>query len=463
MTDEQWLKAIKKYDSEERKHRWENPEKGGAWQLAGMLQEFVKKEPERFARLSLRFPSDTNPVYMERTLGGLKETNGLTELKLEACRKAYSECRDDCGKAIADLLGSIKDQLPDDAVQILNWLATEHPDPEKELWNEEASGGTLYYRGDIFEHGINTTRGRAAEAIRDLILRDSSYIERFRPTVERLVNDKSLAVRACASSILLATISQDSEFALGQFLRLVELQDGQTNDDRLLATPYVERFINYSLYKQFGRLRPVIERMVRSSLPEVNETGARLGSIAVLLQNDNAEALVEEALHGKSSHRLGVAQVASANIGKTEHRQWSEQKLLLFFDDADNKVRQEAAMCFRHLEGQPLESYENLIVNFCHSAAYQKDSFPLLHVLERSSYRLPGITCVVCQKFLERFSNEARDISTSRAADVPIVIKLILRTYHQHDEWSSKCLDLIDRTCLEMVYDIKNNLDEYER
>ena len=394
MTAGQWLGAIKKYDSEERPN-WETPGKGGAWQLAGMLQEFVKKEPERFARMSLRFPSDTNPVYMERTLGGLKETNGLTELKLEACRKAYSECRDDCGKAIADLLGSIKDQLPDDAVQILDWLATEHPDPEKELWNEEASGGTFYYRGDIFEHGINTTRGRAAEAIRDLILRDSSYIERFHSTVERLVNDKSLAVRACACSILLATISQDSEFALGQFLRLVELQDGQTNDDRLLATPYVERFINYGLYKQFGRLRPVIERMVRSSFPEVNEAGARLGSIAVLLQNDNAEALVEEALHGKSSHRLGVAKVASANIGETKHRQWSEQKLLLFFDDADNQVRQEAAMCFRHLEGQSLESYENLIVNFCHSAAYQKDSFSLLHVLEQSSYRLPGITCVV--------------------------------------------------------------------
>ena len=50
MTDEQWLGAIKKYDSEERPN-WENPGKGGAWQLAGMLQEFVKEEPERFARL----------------------------------------------------------------------------------------------------------------------------------------------------------------------------------------------------------------------------------------------------------------------------------------------------------------------------------------------------------------------------------------------------------------------------
>ena len=465
MTDEQWLKAIKEYDSEHSKHFWKNPEKGGALQLARMLQEFVEQEPERFSRLSLRFPLGTHPFYIEHTLNALAKTNVCLELKLKVCSKAYGEYRDDCGSALADVLGSIEEPLPDDAVQMLDWLATEHPDPENELWNEEASGGTPYYGGDILEHGINTTRGRAAEAIRDLILRDSSYIERFRPTVERLVNDKSLAVRACASSTLLAIINQDSEFAVGQFLRLVEPRDSQTINDRLLATPYVERFINYGLYERFEHLRPVVERMLRASLPEINEAGARLGSIAVLLHNDNAEAFVEEALRGNPSHRLGVAQVASANIGKTGHRQWSEQKLLLLFDDSDSKVRQEASTCFRNLEGQPLKSYENLIVKFCDSAAYWEDSFSLLHVLEQSSYMLPGITCVVCQKFLERFSDEARDIRTSRAANVFSVIKLILRTYHQHqhDEWSSKCLDLIDRMCLERTYDIKNNLDEYER
>ena len=464
MTDEQWLGAIKKYDSEERPN-WENPGKGGAWQLAEMLQEFVKEEPERFARLSLRFPSDTNPVYMERTLGGLKETNGLTELKLEACRKAYSECRDDCGKAIADLLGSIKDQLPDDTVQILDWLATEHPDPEKELWNEEAAGGTPYYRGDILEHGINTTRGRAAEAIRNLSLRDSSHIERFRSTIERLVNDKSLAVRACASSILLAIFNHDPEFAIEEFLRLVEPRDSQTSNDRLLTTPYVERFIIFGLHAQFEHFRPVVERMLRSSLPDVNEAGARLASLAVLYNHEETENLVEEAYCGEPSQRLGVAQVASENIGVAACRPWSEQQLLRLFNDGDSKVRHEAAQCFRSLGEYPLESYENLINEFCDSAAYEDNSFPILSALEKSSHRLPGITGTVCQKFLERFSDEARDIRTNRAANVPTVTKLILRTYHQHqlEDWASKCLDLIDGMCLERTYDIRGNLDEYER
>ena len=465
MTDEQWLRAIQEYDSEEGKYRWEHPEQGGALQLARTLEKLVQQEPERFAHLSLRFPSGTHPHYIGHTLMGLKETGVSAELKLKVCRKAYGKYRDACGKELADMLGSIEEPLPDDAVRMLDWLATEHPDPEQEIWNEQVTGGTAFYSGDILGHGINTTRGRAAEAIRNLIQRNVSYVQRFRSTVERLANDSSAAVRACAGSTLLAIVSSEPEFALGQFLRLVEPRGDQISDERLLTTHYVEHFINYGLYRHFGHLRPVVERMLRSNLCETSEAGSRLASIAALLGHDDAEALVEEALHGDPSQRLGVAQVASANIDKAEHRQWCEQTLLLFFDDDDLKVRQEAAMCFRYLESQSLESHERLINRFCDSAAYQEDSFSLLHALEQSPYRLPGITLIACKKFLERFGEEARDIRTHRVVDGATMAKLILRTYHQHqrDEWAAKCLDLIDRMCLERSYDVHKSLDEYER
>ena len=46
---------------------------GGARQLAPVLERSSQgEEPERFARLGLRFPVDGNPVYLERTLAGLK-------------------------------------------------------------------------------------------------------------------------------------------------------------------------------------------------------------------------------------------------------------------------------------------------------------------------------------------------------------------------------------------------------
>lgn len=160
-----------------------------------------------------------------------------------------------------------------------------------------------------------------------------------------------------------------------------------------------------------------------------------------------------------------MAQVASSNLADAECRAWCEKGLLVLFNDDAHEVRREAASSFLRLKSEPLESYENLITAFCASLAFQADSFSILHVLEDSLRRLPGITCVVCEKFLARFSDEAKDSRTHRAGDVRTVAKLIFRTYHQHqqDEWARRCLDLIDRMCLESIHDVKSELDEFER
>lgn len=458
MTDKQWLKAIAKYHSEEGLYRWDDPEKGGARELAGMLREYVRDEPERFAHLSLQFPLGTNSVYIERTLEGLKGAPVSTDLKLAVCRKAYSESREDCGMAIADLLGSIEEPLPDDAVQMLDWLATEHLDPDKELWNVEAASGQPYYGGDILTHGINTTRGRAAEAIRSLIFTDADYVRRFRATLDRVVTDRSISVRSCVASTLLAVARHNEPLAIGLFKSLA------STDERLLATQYADRFIYHCLRRNYAEMRPYIERLLRSTTDRANNAGARLASLAVLC-NHTAADLVQEAMRGNASQRQGVATVAAHNISQAECREWCEKHLLSLFNDEDSKVRREAASCFRQLEKESLELYEALITAFCDSAAYKEDSFPILHVLEESPRRLPGITCIVCEKFLDRFSDEAKDIRTSRAGDVHMVAKLIFRTYHQHqrDDWAPRCLDLIDGMCLEGIHDAKSELDEYER
>ena len=71
MTDEQWLRAIAKYNAEETMHDFEHPERGDAWELANMLHDFVKEQPERFARLALRFPDDSEPSYLMNVICGL--------------------------------------------------------------------------------------------------------------------------------------------------------------------------------------------------------------------------------------------------------------------------------------------------------------------------------------------------------------------------------------------------------
>ena len=236
-------------------------------------------------------------------------------------------------------------------------------------------------------------------------------------------------------------------------------------EDRLLATRDVYEFVRYGLQDSIAELRPVLERMLRSSEPEVCKAGARLASFAFLM-NQRAADLVDEALHDSASHRLGVAQIASANIAIPKCRRWSEETLAVLFNDGDAGVRGEAASCFRQLKHDVLDAYGDLIAAFCDSRAFHEGSSRwLLRTLEESLGRLPGTTCLVCEKYLERFADEARDIRTHRAGDTFTLAKLVFRTYqqHQNDEWTRRSLNLIDHLCLEGIGDAGSHLDQFER
>ena len=121
--------------------------------------------------------------------------------------------------------------------------------------------------------------------------------------------------------------------------------------------------------------------------------------------------------------------------------------------------------CFLQLRSETLDTYGDLIATFRNSRAFREDSFPILHTLEESPGRLPGMTCEICENFLDRFADEARDIQTRRALDVHAAAKLIFRTYQQHqkDEWTSRSLDLIDRLCLERIPDARGGFEQFER
>ena len=457
MTDGQWLSAIAKYRSELPSYS-SGEVKGGASQLAQSLGSRVSEEPERFARLSLRFPSDTNPSYLVHVLTALRDTSVDTDLKLQVCNKAFEEEPGPCGQALTDLLGSIEEQLPDAALEMLHWLATEHDDPSREYWKEDAPRSGRYHRGNINGYGINTTRGRAAIAIRDLILRDATYIERLRPTLVRMVRDPSPAVLSCVAGTLRALAYHQPALGIQLF------QEMDFSEERLLATRDVRAFIREGLRNRFSDLRPVLERMLRSSDPKVCEAGAKLVCFAFLSDQDAGD-LVNEALHGRPCQRLGVAQVAAANVAVPECRGWSEEALHQLFDDEDAKVRNAAASCFREIKDGDLDAYEGLIEAFCNSRAFHEESFGILQLMETTLGRLPGITCLVCEKFLDRFADEARDIRTRRAVDAPTLVKLAFRTYQQHpnDVWTPRALALIDRLCLEGIGDAGQQLEQFER
>ncbi len=469
MSDEQWLGAIARH-----LHRAPAPAsrdelKGGEWELAGHLEARAAEDPDRFARLALKLPPNAHPVYLDRTLAALKTAAAPPAVKLQVCQKAFAESRGACGRSIADVLGSIRESLPNDAVRMLHWLATEHEDPATTAWQEE-------------EVGIDTARGSAAEAIRGLIAEDAAYISRFRVTLDRLIRDPSASVRACAAAAIRAVADRDPALGMTLFNRL------DLSEDRLLASSQVYGFLRDSLRDRFTDVRPVVERMLQSSAAEVCEAGARLASLGALEhagavkpaggatqpavaamsaepEHRSAADLAAAAARGGPAHRLGVAHVAAANLAIPEYRRWSATTLTALFDDDDDAVRRRAATCFRHVQDEPLDTYGDLIEAFSASKAFGDDPASILDTLEASREPLPGAACTVCEKFLDRFADEARDARNDRHADALTVAALVFRACRQHedDEWAKRALDLVDRLCLLQIGDARSALEQLER
>lgn len=433
--------------------------KGGAHELSGVLERRTKEEPERFAKLALRFPNDAHRYYFDAVLRGIAEAGVSTQTLLEVCRRCHELPERPSGRWICGAVEKAAERtLPEELLEIVAWYGTEDPDPDQELWRTDAGSGQPYYGGDILTSGINSTRGRAAETIAALIFRDAKRTLNFSQALEKMVEDTSIAVRACVASALTAVLNYDRGLAVELFERLCD------TEDVLLGTREVENFIFYAVQTHFDALKLILERMLASGEVNVATAGARQACVASLVV-EGARPLAERCLSGTEAQRIGAAEVYAANLRTARYRSVCEDALTRLFDDESEKVRSEASKCFYRFEGEKLGQYAGLIEDFILSTAFATEHRQLIHALKRTTAELPEATVSACARFLDLVGQEAADIRTASAGLADNVVQLLMRAYNQSrsSETQARCLDLFDRMAQLGMYGVDRALDQYER
>ena len=426
MSDEQWLSAIRKHDTDDHKFTQDDLYVGGALELSRLLEDRIKSEPRRFAELILKFPDHANPFYFEAVLRGLSDTN----LDIETIVRVVDRCHRiegrPLGRYICDPIASASQgNVPPEALDLVAWYATDDPDPQQELWRTQVSSGKeYYYGGDILTNGINTTRGAAAQAMARLIEIDHKRIAYLQPALEKMVQDPSIAVRSCVAHALLAVLRHDRDLAVELFQQLCNTEDA------LLQTYFIERFLVFALQTHFQELSQILERMVVSQVPDVASAGARQACLAAL-DLPKAADIAGRCLSGSEAQKIGAAQVMAANVRTATCRSFCEDALIRLFSDTSADVRTKAAECFLRFEGTQLGEYVDLITQFVSSRAFQQNYYPLLEALEQTTAKLPEITLAACERFVDIAGLATRDTNTRAAWDADIVIKLTLRSYQQ--------------------------------
>ena len=205
MTDSDWLNAMARYYQEYSPYA-RDAWVGGAVELSRVLESQTKQDPERFANLSHQMPDDVNPVYFEAILQGLAGADLSIGQTVQVCLRCHQLPGQPLGRWITSPLVYFPEfVLPDDALEMTAWYATQDPDPEQ---------GSIDYQGDLMMAGINCVRGRAADTTAGLIAQNRHYLEFFRPHLETMVHDPSPAVRTMVARALLAGLRHDRDFAV---------------------------------------------------------------------------------------------------------------------------------------------------------------------------------------------------------------------------------------------------------
>lgn len=457
-TDEQWLVAIYRYGSDET--NWvDDAPVGGADQVARQFEAAVKRDPNRFSRLGLKFSDAVNLAYFEALIRGLADSEN--DPSLEPVQKFLRRCHAlpgrPCGRWFGSPLRKLAEaEIAADVLEMVDWYAREDPDPQRDSWLPE-EGETEYWGGDILTAGINSVRGTTAETISALIFNHPDRVERFRDSLEHLAGDPVLSVRACAAQALLTLTRHDPEFATSLFLRLIDAPD------ILLRASTIESFLSYRGPADWDRLEDLIVRMVGSKDDEVQQAGARRAAICAF-DIDGAIPIAEGAAVGTVAQRKGIAQVAAANLSNEKVRKQCEAWIAPLFSDAERDVRAEAGGWVQHVEADDLEALSEIARVFIDSPVYIEDPSMLLYRLEETTAQVPELMLYAAKQFVQGTGREAADIRRPAAADAPHASNLAMRAYSSTDEpvLRSQALDVIDQLLASGVSDMQQRMSDYD-
>ena len=460
LTDAQWLRAFETYHDDT--VRWRRPLHlaGGVHELAGLLRRATKADPLRYAKLAIRIPDSANAAYFEAILGGLDEASDVpAEVVFSVCHRCHAVPGRPCGRNICDPIAkhATSVTLPDDIADLVAWYAVEDPDPER-------GGGSVPGPDEedreglgLLNLGINTNRGRAASAMRPLLAAQPELLARWGRALERLADDPSLPVRACAAEAILAVLRHDRDRAVDLFVRL------SAGHPEVVASPAGEAFVRYATITHPDEMAPIIESLLEGPRDYERRAGGRLACLAGF-SSVWGQSASNRAMAGSDSSRLGAAEVYAANLDEPALRDTCDAALRKLFVDPSADVRQEAATCFRSLDGGQLGELRELLEAFAASPAIADNPRDAIDALLKTTATLPDVTGLVCSKVIDLAGVEAGSIASAWAAEMPDLAALAVRLHSfGSQEGRQVALDLIDKLCAVGAYGLDTALLTFDR
>lgn len=440
MSDDNWLRAIHKYDSDE--SRWDGLRGvGNARELAQLLRPRAEAEPERFAALAMKFDQGTHAAYADAVIRGAgpslqPATLGQLLTRLEVM---FGE---QIGRTVCWAISDRKGAVDNFTLAVLNRYSFD-PDPESDRPRSSDDDLDGY---DLDSVALNSTRGAAAQAYGHLLFSGDEHLDAIRPVVARLAADPVMAVRSSACMPVLALSNHDLPLAQNN----AEVILGHSLID-IFDSSSTQELLTYASIWDPKRSQPLVQR----ALDGPERVSRRGGSIWAVLLNrsqlpDGIAAATDELPPGA---RIGAANTLA---------QWFEPNvdmLCSLFDDPDDRVTKEAAAFLSHLDDTPPRTIDRLLKRFVRSRSFADHIGDTARTLRRHPEVTDSTALEICRRSLD-ISEQRRELDSHHRSPVGTIGTVAVRSYRTCSESERGAwLDVIDQLCEQLVYGLEQQLD----
>ncbi|WP_405188213.1 hypothetical protein [Streptomyces anulatus] len=429
MTDDQWLRALRKYDTEQTNWEGDIPT-GGATELASMLRAVAGQEPRRFVRLALTFDETVPAPAFAAVIDGVAGKTDADVL-LRLCSHARrlmgeSSTRTVCraiGTAAADVVGH---------AALVDLLAGCADDPDPAVETSGADPGPALYGGDLLTAGLNSARGQAALTIGALLRASDTPAQGLIPLLGRLAVDPVMAVRACAADAVAALLRHAPEAAL-------DLAEGLFTDVRvnIHEARTTHRLLTWVLIRDTRRFAPELLRALAGPEEAARHGGATWAVLS--MQGRLIPGLPTDPAGLAAAARRGAAEMAAGDPA------YGTSLLQGMFHDNDAVVRTAAARAMTDVMSLSPAAADRLISAFLCSPSLAEHPETLARALAEPAARLPSRAIEACQALATISERDSRQGHRGYALIQRHLIEAVLRLYRQGDtEVRAQCLDIID-------------------
>lgn len=520
MTDEQWLSAMQAHSRDNERHYGNGSATGGSLQLAQVLQQLTREDPDRFARLQIRIPDNANQVFIRQILWGLAEVETVELAPLQASViDAHSREGRPFSDGVVRLIGkhpALGRSSPCWNILVWHIMNGNASDSEKiDIDNTEQETKTidtlLDQGGKLYIRGLNSTRGWALEALAAVLWHTPERLADAWPLlVDRIKAESKISVRCCIPNPLTPMFNEDKDRCASLLEMLVEgSADGRRRGFAMAAVGklvFLPQWIPLGarrvlalaglrvawalVRRQASRsewLAPLITHPTANLLPyivyHVAVVGRRLLSKLLIYGDPNMRlvatwhiirasyndadyvAVADTLENGSLDAKRLAADIASHSVLRDTFRDRAIRNLRRYFNDDDRDVRKQASGVFREIPADQFFAFTELAQAYLESKAFEADSFAFLHALENATCNVSGLVIAASERVLRDLSVDG-DGANHRDMDIHQIRDLIKIEYANSEDdpaLRKRLLNVIDQMLMLELYGVDEITRTHER